>query len=218
MSDGTGKPDVPLDIAEPNVVVVEGKEDELFFEALIEHLGLQRVQIMGIGGKTKLRKRLALLRTRPRFSELVSLSVVRDANTDPCAAFQSVRDALQNASFPVPTRPFVPSGRSPEITVIILPDGNTPGMLEDLCLKALTSDPSMVCVEQYFQCLRQQGCPGPSPHHVSKAKIQTLLASKHEPGKRLGEAAQAGYWPWDQAAFQQLTSFFQRISSQRNSS
>lgn len=82
-------------------------------------------------------------------------------------------------------------------------------MLEDICLKAVAQDPAMFCVEQYFQCLQQQGLSVPS--NTSKAKVQVFLASRPEAGKRLGEAAQAGYWPWDDEAFAQATTFLQHI-------
>jgi hypothetical protein len=92
---------------------------------------------------------------------------------------------------------------------MILPEENTPGMLEDLCLRAVAQDPAMLCVEQYFQCLQQRGLS--LPHNRSKAKVQAFLASRPEAGKRLGEAAQARYWPWDDKAFEQVRNFLQQI-------
>jgi len=40
---------MPVEIAKPNVLLVEGWEEELFFGALTKHLGLQDIQIMPIG-------------------------------------------------------------------------------------------------------------------------------------------------------------------------
>lgn len=197
-------------IEQPNVLVVEGREEELFFGALIKHLGLQKVQTMPIGGKEQLRRNLRALVLSPGFSEVVSLGVVRDANADPRAAFQSVRDALWAVNLPAPERPLLPVGHSPRVAVMILPDEDTPGMLEDLCLRAVEQDPAMLCVEQYFQCLQQQSLP--LPQQMPKAKVHVFLASRSDPGKRLGEAAQAGYWPWDAQAFDQVKNFLQQFS------
>ena len=72
-------------VEQPNVLVVEGKEEELFFGALIKHLGLQGIQIMPIGGKEQLRRNLKALVLSPGFSEITSLGIVRDANADPPA-------------------------------------------------------------------------------------------------------------------------------------
>lgn len=50
-----------IEITEPNVLVVEGKDEEYFFEALIKQMGLENIQVMGIGGKTNLQPRLKAL-------------------------------------------------------------------------------------------------------------------------------------------------------------
>jgi hypothetical protein len=84
-------------------------------------------------------------------------------------------------------------------------------MLEDLCLRAVAQDPAMLCVKQYFKCLQQQGLS--LPDNMSKAKVQVFLASRPKAGLRLGEAAQAGYWPWNENAFEQVRDFLQRIAS-----
>ena len=146
-----------VEIVEPHVLVVEGREEEMFFGALIKHLGLRNIQIMGIGGKANLRRNLRALTLSPRFTEVISLGVVRDANDNPGAAFQSVHDALQAVNLPVPERYLVPAGDSPQVTVMILPEEGVPGMLEDLCLKSVAQDSATLCVAQYFQCLQQEG-------------------------------------------------------------
>lgn len=197
-----------ITIAEPNILIVEGDEDKMFFEALIQHLGLRRIQVMPIGGKTQLRPNLGALCKSSEFLTVRSLGVIRDADNDPDAAFQSVCGSLKAVGLPVPNRPLISAGRNPSVAVMIVPDINTPGALEDLCLRAVDNDIAKPCVEQYFDCLKQQGL---FPKNISKAKIQAFLASRLEAGKRLGEAAQAGYWPWDSSAFDQLKNFLQQI-------
>ncbi|MFN4219076.1 MAG: DUF3226 domain-containing protein, partial [Candidatus Bipolaricaulia bacterium] len=121
-----------------------------------------------------------------------------------------VCDGLRTAGLPVPRYPVVREGRNPSVMVMILPDINTPGALEDLCLQAVANDPALPCVEQYFECLKQQ--TSSFPKNFAKAKIQAFLASRVEAGKRLGEAAQAGYWPWHSSVFDQLKSFLKQIT------
>jgi hypothetical protein len=199
-------------IKQPNVLVVEGREEELFFGALIKHLGLQNIQTMPIGGKEQLRPNLKALAVSPGFPEVVSLGVVRDANADPGAAFQSVHDALQAANLPTPERPLAFVGERPRVTVLILPGGDRKGELEDLCLDAIAQDPAMPCVEQYFECLQQKGLS--LPGNISKAKVQVFLASRHKAGLRLGEAAHAGFWPWENAVFDKVKDFLQKLGSE----
>lgn len=182
-----------INIISPRLLLVEGKDEILFFGALITELGLQDIQVLQMAGKTKLRETLKALVRTPKFTEVVSLGVVRDADSDYDAAFQSVCDALESVSLAVPQRPLEQFGNAPRVTVMILPKENKPGMLEDLCLESVASTPAMVCVKQYFECLQTRSVP--VPNNLSKAKVHVFLASKPEADKRLGEAAQAGYWP-----------------------
>ncbi|MGC8878302.1 MAG: DUF3226 domain-containing protein [Anaerolineae bacterium] len=99
-----------IEIKQPCLLVVEGKEEELFFEAFNRHLGLQKIQVLPIGGKDRLRETLKALVKSPGFSEKVaSLGIIRDADTDPQAAFQSVCDTLRAAGLPIPARPLLPA-------------------------------------------------------------------------------------------------------------
>ncbi len=200
-----------LAILQPTVLIVEGKDEEQFFDALINYIGLKGIQILPIGGKTRLKYNLKALVSTTRFSEIKSLGIIRDANTNPDSAFQSVQKALQDSGLPVPSKALKPVGFKPRITVMILPDEKTPGMLEDVCINAVSNDPSFFCVEGYFKCLQQENFT--LPRNLSKAKVQVFLASRPEAGKRLGEAAQEGYWPWDNNAFSKLKEFLLQIST-----
>lgn len=118
---------MPIKIERPRLLVVEGKEDELFFEALVEHLSLRDFQIYSAGGKERLRNNLIALAKTPGFSEVVSLGVVRDADENPNAAFQSVRDALKAAGLPTPKRPSQHVGEKPRVAVLILLERTSQG-------------------------------------------------------------------------------------------
>ena len=209
-----------ISIKETKILVVEGRDEEMFasltdafglqfFSALMAHLSLMGIQILPIGGKTQLRSNLKALKATPGFTNIVSLGIIRDADTNATSAFQSVCGALQAANLSIPEQMLVATGTSPQVAVMILPNGKASGMLEDLCLAAVVNDPAMPCVEQYFDCVQKQ--VGFLPRNISKAKIHTFLSSKVEPDKRLGEAAQAGYWPWDNAAFDQIKQFLRLL-------
>jgi len=200
-----------LRITEPKVLVVEGKDELYFFEALISHLGLPNIQVMDIGGKTQLRARLEALAMTPGFTKVTSLGIVRDANDDYPAAFQSVCGALRNTKLPVPERPLEPVGNERKVAVMILPKENEPGMLEAVCLEAVVSDPATPCLEQYFRCLQEQRLSLPRGRSISKAKVQAFLASRSEPSLWLGVGAKKGYWPWQNNAFDQVKTFLQQL-------
>ena len=54
--------------ASPHLLLVEGKDDAIFFKSMMEYLRLDRVEIWNIEGKTKLRTRLKVLKMDPAFN------------------------------------------------------------------------------------------------------------------------------------------------------
>ncbi len=139
----------------------------------------------------------------------MSLGVVRDADRDARAAFQSIRDALGAAELPQPDQPSLFEGGKPRAGVMIVPGEKSGGALEDLCLSAVSHEPAMRCVDLYFECLQSAGIP--RPEVLSKAKAQAFLASKPRPGLRLGEAAEAGYWNLCSGAYDELRRFLRLL-------
>lgn len=203
----------PIKITEPNLLLVEGKEDVFFFEALMKDQGLQDIQIINAEGKDKFEPKLKALSSSPQFRTIViSLGVVRDADTEVDVAFECVTDALKSANLPVPESALVPTGNNPHVTVMILPGEGEHGMLEDLYLKSVESDPAMSCVEEYCRCLKQK-CPF-LPKNTSKAKVQVFLASRKEVGKGLGVAARDGCWPFEDEAFDEVKRFLEMVLNQ----
>jgi hypothetical protein len=108
-----------ITIKSSKIVIVEGRDEEGFFEAFLKTLGLAEIQVAGIGGKTQIRPNLKALVKDPDFSKIVSIGIIRDANADPKAAFQSVRDALKSAGLPIPRLPMklVAGQEDPAISV-----------------------------------------------------------------------------------------------------
>ena len=201
----------PIELIEPNLLAVEGKDEVNFFKALVKYLDLQNVQILDIGGKFQFKHKLSAISKSPHFNNIISLGVIRDADTDSDSAFQSICSSLESVNLPVPEQQLEPIGNKPKVSVMILPGEGKPGMLEDLCLMSVLLDPSMVCVNEFCQCIQQTGLN--LPKNISKAKVQVFLASREETGKRLGEAALAGYWPLDDEVFNQLKKFLRQIFS-----
>jgi len=195
-------------IISSRLLVVEGKDDEGFFSAFTRHLNLSDIQILPIGGKTLLRGSLKALKEAQGFEDVLSIGVVRDADDNPSSAFQSVQDALRDAGLPVPREPLIPVDSTPQVVVMILPGGDEKGSLETLCLKAVARTPEMRCVNAFFRCLEEISI---SPHSRDKAMIQAFLAAKPRLKRLLGEAAQAGYFPWDAPAFEIVREFLHSL-------
>jgi len=197
-------------LSKPKLLIGEGKEEVLFFNAFLTHLNISYVQVEQYEGKQALGRYLKTLKVRSGYREVVSLGIARDADDSAHSAFPSVCGALNGAGLPVPSKSGELTGNSPQISVIILPDDENPGMLEDLCLEAVRTDPVLQCIDEYFQCVnniaeRQQ------PKNMAKARVHAWLSSQVEPDKRLGEAAKAGYLPWDSPRFDRLKQFLQAL-------
>jgi hypothetical protein len=200
-------------IKQSRLLVVEGVDELNFFQSLIRHTGISGIQVLPIGGKAKLQDKLKLLKSSPNFEAVMTIGVVRDSDNDPESAFKSVRSALRNAGLSVPKRVLTFSDGDPRIMVMVMPPNKegTNHMLEDLCLEAVKDDPAMRCVDQYIECLKEQNITH-TDNRTAKARLHAFLASQREPDLRLGEAAQAGYWPWDQPTFDPVKGFLRQLA------
>lgn len=194
----------------PKMLLVEGDSDRRFFEALLGKLSTARtVQVESFGGKYGLRGFLRLLQNSPEYSTIESLGITRDADESSRAAFQSIRDILTSAGLDAPTEPNLPTRGKPRVSVFILPDCESRGMLETLCLSAVADDAAMACVDTYLKCLEASAkLQLKSPE---KTRAHAFLASRERPELRVGEAAEAGHWPLESPVFAPLKSFLRAL-------
>ena len=190
----------------PKMLLVEGESDRRFFETLLGRLfSTETIQVERYGGKFALREFLRLLQISPDYPMVDSIGVTRDADESSASAFQSVRSLLMSAGLDAPDEPMVATRGRPRISVFILPNCESAGMLETLCLSAVECDPAMPCVEQFLQCLEENAnLPSNNP---DKARAHAFLASRTKPELRVGEAAEAGHWQLDSPVFEPLKSF-----------
>jgi uncharacterized protein DUF3226 len=205
-----------MPIIMPKLLLGEGIEEVYFFSALLDHLGVTDVQVDQYDGKSRIAAGLRAIKGRSGFiNQVVSLGVTRDADyaDDPAddaaaaqRAFQSVCGALAYANLPVPIAPMVKAADKPEISVFILPDNRLPGMLEDLCI-ASTSAPDINCITEYFDCVELKTGRVQVRRNVAKSWAHAWLATQSEPDKQLGQAALAGYWDWNNPAFDLIKQF-----------
>jgi hypothetical protein len=160
----------------PKLLLVEGRDEEEFFASLLTYLDISDVAVWAIQGKSRLSSRLKALVSAPHTVPIVSVGIVQDADNDPAAAFQSICTALDAADLPVPEAPLQPHGVDPRITVMIVPDAATPGMLEDVCLASVGDDPATECVDAFFRCL-QERMPA-MPQNQAKARLRAFLSAR----------------------------------------
>lgn len=205
--------DLPLKLQKRKLLLVEGRDDEEFFGGLLRSMAIDDIQVIPVGGKHQFAGKLQGLIKDADFPEIVSMGIALDADDDPKATFQSICDALKQAHMPVPKKVTTKAARkgSPEVIVMILPDVNKQGALEDLCLAAVNDDKANACVERYFNCLKEHEVSGPKPNKLNKARVRVFLSSKEDPTLSLGIAAQRGYWPFDHKVFADVKTFLKSL-------
>lgn len=192
----------PKPIEATRMLLGEGREEELFFDALLKHLDITGVQVEKYDGKSNLAPFLKALKNRSGFAQVNKLSILRDGDDDPTVAALSVDNAIAQASFPV------------ELTVkkLILPGGTQIGALENLCLQSIAGQPIESCLEEYLSCAaRATGNTHTTTTNKAKARVHAWLAANPKPDLRLGQAAAAGVIDWTSPAFDQLKAFVQDL-------
>ena len=199
-----GTPEVtPRPIEATPMLLGEGKEEEVFLEALLKHLGIFGVQVENYGGKSNLAPLLKALKNRSEFAQVDKLSILRDADDDPTGAASSVDNAIAQAAF------------AAELTVrkLILPGGTQVGALENLCLQSIAGRPIETCVEEYISCAaRATGHIHTTTTNKAKSRIHAWLAAQPRPDLRLGLAAADGLIDWSSSAFDQLREFVRDLA------
>ncbi|MBC6453423.1 MAG: hypothetical protein GDA43_09530 [Hormoscilla sp. SP5CHS1] len=174
-------------------------------------MGISGIQIQVAEGADNLRLFVEMLTIDANFHTVTSLGIVRDADENAASKFQSVCDALRNANLPVPREQIRPTSDRPQVSVLILPDTTSPGTLETLCLRTVSEDPMMSCIEEYFDCVQQRVAKPPKSKDMDKAKVKVFLASREDPTLLLGQAAQRKYWNWDSPALSPVKEFIQAL-------
>lgn len=186
-------------ITSKKLIVTEGKHAEQFLRwACRKYRGGQDVQVQDGGGVSELRRYLRTLKTIEGFDQLETLVVARDAESSADDASQSIRDAFRELGLPIPDKAFsYASTNSKRTAFIIFPGpGSVHGTLEDLCLKIVSDDSILSCVDAYLVCIKEKNSNLTSTHD-SKRKISTFLAGQEDKdliGTNPGEAANGNAW------------------------
>ena len=192
-------------IERPKQVLVEGIDDYRVFSKLVEDVGDSEVQIQSYGGFQKLRPFLKNFVALSGFDSVRSLALVADANSSRPDREKSIRHALSDRNLPSPPAPLQKSSDGKlQVAYLVVPHDQECGMIEDVCLDSVSTDPAMQCVDHYFDCIDQANTRGPNQVWRSKARVHAFLASREDPRLRLGEAAQRGVWPLESDAFRHL--------------
>jgi hypothetical protein len=169
-------------ISKDRILLGEGKDEQVFFNAVLDFEHISNIQVMEYEGKTKLAAFLNELKKRPGYGEVVALGITRDADGSEASAKAAVESALAGAGLKLGAA----SGQ-PSVLVHVL-HLNGCGMLEDVCLASLAERPELECVDKYLACCAEKGQP--APPNLAKARVHAWLACKDLREYQLGRAAE----------------------------
>ena len=203
----------PIRIRESAVLLVEGRDEQNLFTALLksESPAPVNIQIVVAGGTARFRPNLLTIRRNMVRSPIAALGIVRDANGNAARAFQSVCDAVKAAGLEPPTGHASFSTAFPSIGVFVVPDGLAPGAVETLCRRSVEGTHAARCVEQLLLCLGEEASV-PSPVNADKTFAHAYLAAGANPVARVGEGALQGAWDFGSPAFAGLKRFLRELA------
>jgi hypothetical protein len=205
-------------MGEKDVLLVEGKDDEHVFYALLEHH--QIPEVFTLQNKEGVDNLLETLPVELKRSDLDHLGIVIDANTDLSGRWTSLRAILLRAgAVNVPDNPD-PEGtvlllqrpdREVKVGIWLMPDNQLPGMLEDF-IEFLVPEAdglwprAVECVDRIPTKQRRF-----RPSHRQKANVHTWLAWQEDPGTPLGQAITKCYLDAEAAHAHQLVDWIRRL-------
>jgi hypothetical protein len=203
-------------IKSDKILAVEGKDECNFFQALLKYENINNIQIIDIGGKDKFKSEFPNLVNSEGFSEVRAIGFIRDAESQKAeSAFSSICGILKKNGLPAPKNINTTINEEDrKIGIFIMPNNIDAGMLEDLCIKSVKTDPIFACVNDYIDCCSPHLSENGTIFNKAKAKIQTYLASQSPIANSLGLAAQKGHWDFKKNCFSGIKQFLHNLFSE----
>lgn len=200
-------------IEQDKLILVEGKDEVNFFEKLTAELDI-RAQIFDVGGVNKFptENGFEAIKNLDGYESVKILAIVRDADNDLQAAFESVRNVLIKYKVPTPENigEFVDNGKM-KVGIYIMPDCENAGMLEDLCLKSVENKPVIKCVDGFVECVNSSVQESEKPTNIPKAKVQAYLSGMKDIVPSLGLGARKNYWDFNHECMNKIKTFLEKM-------
>lgn len=192
------------------IVLCEGKDEVDVLAGLCAQGGISALTIREYGGRNNLGDFIEQSKKLREFAnqEVESLAILMDADDNAGAAWQRMRDVVRNAFGVELPEPGVFGGESPRIAAFVIAGEDGKGMLETVCLEAVSSRPEYECLEEYFRCLAEK--TEMKTHHP-KQRFHAWLASQTKELYRTGEAARREFVPYECPAFDRLREFLRSV-------
>jgi hypothetical protein len=199
-------------IEKENVLAVEGNDEKNFFEALLKTMDISHVQIIDIGGQDSFKNKFPLyIQSDGALAKIKNIGFVRDAEQlEAHAAFDSIRSILRKYALPCPTELCkLVENNGKKVNIFIMPNNNSCGMLEDLCIAAIRDTDVFACVECFIKCYEAKIEKG--KYNPAKAKILAYLSTRTPIVNALGLAAKQSVWDFTKPCFDDIKKFLAEL-------
>lgn len=185
-------------------LLVEGNDDQHVVWALCEKFNIpETFDVLDCEGIDILIEQIPV---RFKQSDLNTLGIIIDADTEIGNRWASLRGILSNQGFTVPidlplSGLVLESDNNLKVGIWIMPNNNLNGMLEDfLAFLVPSEDKLLPVVNSTLTEIEKQDLNKYSSIHKSKAKIHTWLSWQENPGTPMGLAITKRYLTTDDEA------------------
>ena len=199
------------------VLMVEGPSDMNFFQGLLKRsddidLDRSKMQIITANGKNFFPNKIDWLKRPDRKKKITRIGFVRDADENPAqSAFQSICHFLKENSFPVPQRLSDITQGDLRCGIFIMPDNESRGMLESLCLESIQSLPIAPSIDRYLDAVKENSAEMYDKLNLPKSKVLTYLAGRYPDSGNVGLGAQQGHFNFRHECFNPVKNFLNRL-------
>lgn len=197
-------------ITHSKLILVEGKDEVEFFGDLLSKNGYTSFQILSHNGKSNFKNILQLVVNDQNFDTVSSLAIIRDADNDFNAAFDSIIYHLKNNNIPIPSSPNTTiTKNNMTVGVFVMPSIGSVGMLESLVLTSVIGNPVLSLSDQYIQEL--SASESLKPNNIYKAKLHAYLSGMKEYVPSIGMAVKKNYFDLNNSCFDDIKEFIQSL-------
>ncbi|EHD20717.1 hypothetical protein BrE312_1302 [Brenneria sp. EniD312] len=205
-------------IENKKLLLVEGKDEEGFFEALCDFLGIGDIKIIKTNGKERFKPEFDAIINAPGFEIVTSLGIVRDADNTMAGAISSINSSLKKHNMPQPQgHNTFSSNEKIKVGIFIAPGFQDNGMLENLVLETVLTHPVKKFSDKYIDDLKGNlaptvdDCQYNFPRNEHKARLHSFLAGMEHYVPSLGIAAQKGYFNLASESLNDISHFLRSL-------
>ncbi len=208
-------------IKSKRLLLVEGNDEKWFCIQLLQSIGLNQntenldLQVIDIGGNQNFGASLNLITKSPCFDDVTTIGFIRDAEQNPASSsYTSTCSSIKKyiSNFPIPEIGQVKTVNGFTCGIFIMPDNKVSGMLENLCLESVKTNPVFEEAEVYVDTAATLMADSDrKKYNKPKAMVQTYLAGQPVLVNTLANAAKKGLWDFTNPVFNNIVDFIKNL-------